>query len=127
MFTRKQILEIQEKLASLGIKDTDFELMPASQITGDESVAIVSNNKNKRLLFSALSDYLWENIKKHFVIETVEVNGEALEVVDKTVNVVAVQPAEAGMPLKVWYGSQEQYDALTPSDDTIYFIKEETE
>lgn len=26
---------------------------------------------------------------------------------------------------KIWVGTQEQYDALTPQDDTLYFIKEE--
>lgn len=59
------------------------------------------------------------------IIETVKVNGEALEVVDKTVNVIAVQPAGVGMPTKAWAGSAAEYKALVPSDDTIYFIKEE--
>lgn len=59
------------------------------------------------------------------VIETIKVNGVALEVTDKTVNILAVQPADEHAPTKIWAGTQAQYDALTPSDDTIYFIKED--
>lgn len=59
------------------------------------------------------------------VIEVVKVNGVALPVVDKAVDVIAVQPVDANAPTKVWAGTAEQYEALTPSDDTIYFIKED--
>lgn len=52
MFTRNQIEEIRDKLAQLGVKDTDFEV--TEEISDDSMVAIVSGGENKITLLKNL-------------------------------------------------------------------------
>ena len=59
MFTRQQILEIQQKLASNGFKDSDFEVI--SGLDGTEYLAVIKNGTNKRVLVGTLNDYIIEN------------------------------------------------------------------
>ena len=56
-FSRDQILEIQQKLASYGLKDTDFELLPVTDVTGNETLAVVANGANKRLPLSTIKEF----------------------------------------------------------------------
>lgn len=55
-FTRQQILEIQQKLVSLGYKDTDFRVY--TDVNGDEYVAIVANGENRRILLRDLESHI---------------------------------------------------------------------
>lgn len=55
-FTRQQILEIQQKLVSLGYKDTDFRIY--TDVKGDEYVAIVANGENRRILLRDLEEHI---------------------------------------------------------------------
>lgn len=58
MFTKQQILEIQQRLSSLGYKDTDFDIY--TDINGEEYVAIVANGENRRIRLQDLDEYLFQ-------------------------------------------------------------------
>lgn len=57
-FTRQQVLEMQQKLASLGYKDTDFEILAVEDIGGEEWVAVVDSGVNKRMLLGNFESYI---------------------------------------------------------------------
>lgn len=57
-FTRQQVLEMQQKLASLGYKDTDFEILGTENIGGEEWVAVVDNGVNRRMLLADFESYI---------------------------------------------------------------------
>lgn len=52
MFTKNQIEEIRDKLAQLGVKDT--ELKVTEEASGDDMIAIVSGGENKTILLKDL-------------------------------------------------------------------------
>lgn len=52
MFTKNQIEEIRDKLAQLGVKDTEFE--ETKEVSKDDMIAIVSGSKNKVILLRDL-------------------------------------------------------------------------
>lgn len=45
MFTKNQIEEIRDKLAQLGVKDTEFKV--TEKVSEDDMIAIVSGGENK--------------------------------------------------------------------------------
>lgn len=52
MFTKNQIEEIRDKLAQLGVKDTDFKV--TKEVSEDAMIAIVSGGENKTTLLKDL-------------------------------------------------------------------------
>ena len=48
MFTKNQIEEIRDKLAQLGVKDTEFKV--TEEVSEDDMIAIVSGGENKTIL-----------------------------------------------------------------------------
>lgn len=52
MFTKNQIEEIRDKLARLGVKDTEFKMI--KEVSEDDTVAIVSGGENKTILLKGL-------------------------------------------------------------------------
>jgi hypothetical protein len=52
MFTKNQIEEIRDKLARLGVKDTEFKV--TEEASGDDMIAIVSGGENKTILLKDL-------------------------------------------------------------------------
>lgn len=52
MFTKNQIEEIRDKLAQLGVKDTEFKI--AEEVSEDDMIAIVSGVENKIILLKDL-------------------------------------------------------------------------
>lgn len=52
MFTKNQIEEIRDKLAQLGVKDTEFEV--TEEVSDDSTITIVSGGKNKIVLLKDL-------------------------------------------------------------------------
>lgn len=52
MFTKNQIEEIRDKLAQLGVKDTEFKV--TEKASEDDMIAIVSGGENKIILLKAL-------------------------------------------------------------------------
>ena len=52
MFTKNQIEEIRDKLAQLGVKDTEFKV--TKEASEDDMIAIVSGGKNKTILLKYL-------------------------------------------------------------------------
>lgn len=52
MFTKNQIEEIRDKLAWLGVKDTEFEV--TEEVSVDDKIAIVSGGENKTVLLRDL-------------------------------------------------------------------------
>lgn len=63
-FTKKQLEELRRQLAALGIKDTDFD--DALTLTGDEYVAIVQDDVNRKIKIADLfSVYITEEILEH--------------------------------------------------------------
>lgn len=52
MFTKNQIEEIRDKLAQLGVKDTEFKVI--KEVSGDDMIAIVSGGENKIILWGDL-------------------------------------------------------------------------
>lgn len=52
MFTKNQIEEIRDKLAQLGVKDTEFKV--TKKVSEDDTVAIVSGGENKIILLKDL-------------------------------------------------------------------------
>ena len=52
MFTKNQIEEIRDKLAQLGVKDTEFKV--AEEASEDDMIAIVSGGENKIILLKDL-------------------------------------------------------------------------
>ena len=52
MFTKNQIEEIRDKLAQLGVKDTEFKV--TEEISKDDVLAIVSGGENKTILLKDL-------------------------------------------------------------------------
>lgn len=52
MFTKNQIEEIRDKLAQLGVKDTEFEV--TEEVSDDSMIAIVSGGENKIILLKDL-------------------------------------------------------------------------
>lgn len=52
MFTKNQIEEIRDKLAQLGVKDTEFKV--TKEVSGDDVIAIVSGGENKTILLKDL-------------------------------------------------------------------------
>lgn len=52
MFTKNQIEEIRDKLAQLGVKDTEFKV--AEKASEDDRIAIVSGGENKIILLKDL-------------------------------------------------------------------------
>ena len=49
---------MQQKLASLGYKDTDFEILGTENIGGEEWVAVVDNGVNRRMLLADFESYI---------------------------------------------------------------------
>lgn len=47
MFTKNQIEEIRDKLAQLGVKDTEFKVI--EKASKDDMIAIVSDGENKTI------------------------------------------------------------------------------
>lgn len=52
MFTKNQIEEIRDKLAQLGVKDTEFKV--TEEASEDDMIAIVSGGENKIILLKDL-------------------------------------------------------------------------
>lgn len=52
MFTKNQIEEIRDKLAQLGVKDTEFKV--TEKVSEDDMIAIVSGGENKTILLKNL-------------------------------------------------------------------------
>lgn len=52
MFTKNQIEEIRDKLARLGVKDTEFKV--TEKASEDDMIAIVSGGENKIILLKDL-------------------------------------------------------------------------
>lgn len=52
MFTKNQIEEIRDKLAQLGVKDTEFKV--TKEVSKGDMVAIVSGGENKTILLKDL-------------------------------------------------------------------------
>lgn len=52
MFTKNQIEEIRDKLAQLGVKDTEFKVI--EEASEDDMIAIVSGGENKTILLKDL-------------------------------------------------------------------------
>lgn len=52
MFTKNQIEEIRDKLAQLGVKDTEFKV--TKEVSRDDMIAIVSGGENKVTLLKDL-------------------------------------------------------------------------
>ena len=52
MFTKNQIEEIRDKLAQLGVKDTEFKV--TEEASEDDMIAIVSGGVNKIILLKDL-------------------------------------------------------------------------
>lgn len=52
MFTKNQIEEIRDKLARLGVKDTEFKV--TEEVSEDDTIAIVSGGENKTILLKDL-------------------------------------------------------------------------
>lgn len=52
MFTKNQIEEIRDKLAQLGVKDTEFKV--TKEGSEDDTIAIVSGGENKIILLKDL-------------------------------------------------------------------------
>ena len=52
MFTKNQIKEIRDKLAQLGVKDTEFKV--TEEVSKDDIIAIVSGGENKIILLKDL-------------------------------------------------------------------------
>lgn len=52
MFTKNQIEEIRDKLAQLGVKDTEFKV--TKETSEDDMVAIISGGENKVILLKDL-------------------------------------------------------------------------
>ena len=52
MFTKNQIEEIRDKLAQLGVKDTEFKA--TEEASEDDMIAIVSGGENKIILLKDL-------------------------------------------------------------------------
>ena len=52
MFTKNQIEEIRDKLAQLGVKDTEFKV--TEEVSKDDMIAIVSGGENKTTLLKDL-------------------------------------------------------------------------
>lgn len=59
IFTQEQIVEIKERLALLGIKDTQIRMLTSDELldlTGDESFVIVKDGENVRINLQELFD-----------------------------------------------------------------------
>lgn len=59
IFTHEQIVEIKERLALLGIKDTQIRMLTSDELldlTGDESFVIVKDGENVRISLQELFD-----------------------------------------------------------------------
>lgn len=59
IFTQEQIIEIKERLALLGIKDTQIRMLTSDELldlTGDESFVIVKDGENVRISLQELFD-----------------------------------------------------------------------
>lgn len=59
IFTQEQIVEIKERLALLGIKDTQIRMLTSDELldlTGDESFVIVKDGENVRISLQELFD-----------------------------------------------------------------------
>lgn len=189
-FTRQQVLEMQQKLASLGYKDTDFEILAVEDIGGEEWVAVVDGGVNKRMLLGNFEQYIitkdipdLDEIRQNAAsgatayhmpdggiprsdlsgnvqaslsradravqpsalqralnakqdkldsgVNIRTINGESvlgagdIFVGDGLAEVDVIIKADANVQAKkIWSGTEEEYNALTPSNDTIYFIKE---
>lgn len=54
MFTRNQIEEIRDKLAQLGVRDTEFKV--TEEASENDMIAIVSGGENKIILLKDLLD-----------------------------------------------------------------------
>lgn len=52
MFTKNQIEEIRDKLAQLGVKDTEFKV--TKEVSEYDMIAIVSGGENKIILLKDL-------------------------------------------------------------------------
>ena len=52
MFTKNQIEEIRDKLAQLGVKDTEFKVI--EEVSEDDMISIVSGGENKTILLKDL-------------------------------------------------------------------------
>lgn len=52
MFTKNQIEEIRDKLAQLGVKDTEFKV--TEEVSENDMMAIVSGGENKTILLKNL-------------------------------------------------------------------------
>lgn len=52
MFTKNQIEEIRDKLAQLGVKDSEFKV--TEKVSEGDMIAIVSGGDNKIILLKAL-------------------------------------------------------------------------
>ena len=52
MFTKNQIEEIRDKLAQLGVKDTEFKV--TKEVSEGDMIAIVSGGENKIILLKDL-------------------------------------------------------------------------
>ena len=52
MFTKNQIEEIRDKLAQLGVKDTEFKV--AKEASVDDMISIISGGENKIILLKDL-------------------------------------------------------------------------
>ena len=60
MFTKNQIEEIRDKLAQLGVKDTEFKV--TEEVSESDTIAIVSGGENKRILLGDLLSKVVGNI-----------------------------------------------------------------
>ena len=80
--------------------------VPVTAPTSSELVGIGDGNEQERIRIG----------------EGLELEGETSP---KTLNVVGVADARSGDEIKLWVGSQAQYDAITTkSNTTIYYIVE---
>lgn len=52
MFTKSQIEEIRDKLAQLGVKDTEFKI--TKEVSEGDMITIVSGGENKTILLKNL-------------------------------------------------------------------------
>ena len=87
MFTQEQVLEMQQKLALLGVKDTQ---LPVSDepLTGDEIVTFVQDGENIKIKLSALAAYLYDareaerdaNEEQRIINEEGRINNEDLRI-----------------------------------------------
>lgn len=59
-FTKAQINEIARQIATVSVKDTDFE--SASRLSSDDYVAIVQDGVNKKIRTSELADAVLDTL-----------------------------------------------------------------